>query len=177
MKYLRRLLWFITVRLFGVCVIGAILVIAFYMSMNITNIIVLMKDGMAERAQVILHTDEDPQELMKFFSYDCLARDADVGRALAGNSPYADYDIRGMDHRLKIETMWTWPWDNTATATVLESVPSIDGKVKSTRREAVLAEGGEGAANPPAWPIVRYRVTLTRESGRWIISSIITSGG
>ncbi|MDR2657256.1 MAG: hypothetical protein LBB86_05470 [Oscillospiraceae bacterium] len=172
MKYLRRFLWFITVRLFGICVIGTTLVIAFYMSMNITNIIVLAKDGMSARAQVILGTEEDPSLLTKFFTADCLARDAAVGVALAGESRYADYDISGMDHRLKIEWMWTWPWDNTASAIAVESVPEIDGRVKSTRREAVIAAYGDSAVSPPDWDSTRYRITLIRDNGRWIMSSI-----
>ncbi|MDR1598515.1 MAG: hypothetical protein LBS11_01325 [Oscillospiraceae bacterium] len=175
MRYLRRFLWFITVRLFGICVVGAILVVAFYMSMNTTNIIVLSKDGMAARARVILGTEEDPGILSKFFTVECLTRDARVGVALAGESPYEDYDIRGMDHRLNIEWMWTWPWDNTASATAVETMPLIDGRVKSARREAVVETRGEGAVNPPAWNPVRYRITLTRDEGRWIITALNTA--
>jgi hypothetical protein len=172
MKYLRRFLWFVTVRLFGACVIGAILVVAFYTAMNITNITVLAKDGMLARAQVILGVEDDPNMLAKFFTLECLTRDARVGVALAGESPYADYDIRGMDHRLNFEWMWTWPWDNTASATAVERMPMIDGRVKSARREAVVETRGESAVTPPPWNPVRYRITFSRENGRWIISAV-----
>jgi hypothetical protein len=172
MRYLRRFLWFITVRLFGLCVIGAALVIAFYMAMNITNIIILTSDGMASRARVIVGTEEDPAILAKFFTTDCLTRESEVGRALAGESPYADYDIRGMDHRVSIDWMWTWPWDYTASAVARETVTSIDGKVKPAKRDALVAANGDGAVNPPAWASRRYSVSLLRDNGRWIISSI-----
>lgn len=171
MKYLRRLLWFCTVRLFGVCVISALLIVTFYLAMNVTNLFILAKDGMAARAQVILRMDQDAAELEKFFSPEYLARDALVQRSLAGDSVYMDYDIRGLDHRLTMEWIWSWPWDNTANATVVESVPAIDGKIKSSLREAALAQD-ESRLYPPEWGNARYRITFLRADGRWKISSI-----
>lgn len=171
MKYLRRFMWFWTVKLFWVCVISALMTVTFYLSMNVTNIIILVKDGMAARAQVILRMEPNAEELGKFFSSEYLARDATLQRSLAGDSVYVDYDIRGLDHRLSLEWMWSWPWEETASATVVESVPAIDGKIKSSLREAALAQD-ETRLYPPAWGNARYRVTLVREEGRWKIASL-----
>ncbi|MDR1570417.1 MAG: hypothetical protein LBS72_08025 [Oscillospiraceae bacterium] len=172
MKQLRRLLWFITVRLFALCVISALLVVTFYLSMNITNIVILLKDGMAARAQVVLGIDSDISRLEKFFTQECLQHDANTQRALVGSGDYKDYDIRGLDHRLSMEWIWSWPWEDTASAIVVESVPAIDGKVKTSLRSDVLEQRGEEGLTPPEWREVRYRVTLARLEGRWIISAL-----
>ena len=41
-----------------------------------------------------------------------------------------------------------------------------------SEREAALAEGGEERLSPPAWTTTRYRVTLVRTAGRWLISNL-----
>ena len=37
---------------------------------------------------------------------------------------------------------------------------------------AALAAGGEARLSPPEWASSRYRVTLTRTAGRWMISNL-----
>ena len=59
-----------------------------------------------------------------------------------------------------------------ARAEIIESIPAIDGTIRSSRREAALAVGGEARLSPPRWTTSRYRVTLTRTAGRWMISNL-----
>ena len=54
MRYLRRFVWYIASRLFIVLILIGILTVTFYYAMNATNIYVVIKDGMARRAQVIM---------------------------------------------------------------------------------------------------------------------------
>ena len=35
-----------------------------------------------------------------------------------------------------------------------------------------LAEGGEARLSPPEWTTTRYRVTLVRTAGKWLISNL-----
>ena len=171
MKYLRRFLFFITSRLFWVTVISALLIVAFYMSMNATNIHILLTDGMKARAGVILMQD-DASELTKFFKRDYLESDERLRIGMSEASPYANYDVRGFEHNVSMQWMWSWPWETVARADFVEEIPSIDGKVKSAKREEVLAAGGEAALTPPAWPKARYRATLTRINGQWKITNL-----
>ena len=39
-------------------------------------------------------------------------------------------------------------------------------------KQAALAAGGEARLSPPEWASSRYRVTLTRKGGRWMISNL-----
>jgi len=167
-SYLRRFLWYIAQRLLAVIIIFGGLIITLYMAMNTANITILLKDGMALRAQVIM-MNKDSQELTKYFQSDFVKIDTALNIGMSAASPYADYTITGIDHRISLEWMWCWPWDDVARADFVESVPKIDGRVKPGLRAEAEASN---QIYPPAWTSARYRATLVREGGRWKIASI-----
>ncbi len=159
MRYLRRLVWYIASRLFIALLLIGVLTITFYYAMNATNIYIVIKDGMARRAQVIM-MDEPVSSLDKYFTATWIERDEALQSALNGGGPYQNVSVKGFDHRVALKSVWCWPWENSATATVTERIPSIDGK----------ASGGV-----PAWPEGTYAMILTRESGNWKIRNITTA--
>lgn len=171
MQYLRRFVWHIASRLLALTMVLGLMVAAFYYAMNVTNIYVVLKDGMARRAQVIMRIEEE-EELTKYFQTQFLERDAQVQSALEGYSPYQDYNIRGIDHRLEMGFTWVWPWDTTARVQIVERIPRIDGRVKGTRAETYIEVLGPDAIYPPDWPSVRYLAVLVKEQGQWHIRSL-----
>ena len=170
MKYLRRFLWYIAKRLLGLTILLGVLIIAFYMAMNTANITILLKDGMAMRAEVIMK-QEDEAQLEKYFEENFLQVDTTLKVGLSENSPYKVYNMRGIDHRLTLEWLWCWPWDNTASANFVERVPKIDGRIKSSLRQQA-EEMDPSRLYPPDWTSGRYVATLERINGRWKIASI-----
>lgn len=170
MSYLHRLLWYIAKCLLITTMLLGALIIAFYTAMNTANIMVLLKDGMALRAQVIIMGTE-PQQLLQYFQNDFLAADTTLRIGVSGDSPYAKYNVTGIDHRLKLERMWCWPWDDVARADFVESVPKIDGRIKSPLR-ADAEKNDPSSVYPPEWSTAKYRATLVRVKGRWKIASI-----
>ena len=172
MKYLRRIIWFIANRLLLVCLILGLLMTAFYYAMNLSNIQIILKDGMANRAKVIMGVSTGAGELNRYFQQTCLESDTVLGAALKGSSPYADYNVRGIDHRLDMSYFWLWPWDNAVRVTIEEKIPRIDGRVKGLKADEVIAQQGDSAIYPPAWPDGRYRALLVRESGQWKIRNL-----
>ena len=171
MRILRRFLNFIASRMFMLTVVCALLIIAFCLAMNTANIWVLISDGLDARAGVVL-TGEGEEELTRYFRQEYLNQDPVLQVGLSDASPYRDYEIRGYDHRVRMVSVWAWPWEDVARAEIIESVPAIDGTVRSSRREAALAAGGEERLSPPKWSTARYRVTLVRSAGRWMISNL-----
>ena len=157
MRYLRRLVWYIASRLFIVLLLLGILTVTFYYAMNATNIYVIIKDGMARRAQVIM-MDEPASSLDNYFTATWIERDQTLQSALNGSGPYQNVNVKGFDHRISLKNVWCWPWEDTATATVSERIPSIDGKSVN--------------GSVPAWPEGTYAMILTRESGNWKIRNI-----
>ena len=158
MRYLRRLVWYIASRLFIALILLGILTVTFYYAMNATNIYVIVKDGMARRAQVVM-MDEPVSSLDAYFTASWIERDPLVQSAIAGTDPYQNVSVTGFDHRISLHSVWCWPWEDTATATVTERIPSIDGKA-----------AGDGSV--PAWTGGKYSMILTRESGNWKIRNI-----
>ncbi len=172
MKYLRRVVWYIASRLFLICLILGLSITVFYYAMNLSNIQIILKDGMANRAKVIMGMESRTDLLNRYFQPACLASDESLLSAQNDNSPYQDYNIRGIDHRLEMGFMWTWPWDTSVRLNVTERIPRIDGRVKGTRAEEVIAKDGANAVYPPAWPEATYLVNLVRENGQWKIKNL-----
>ena len=171
MRILKRFLNFIASRMFFLTVISALLIMSFYLAMNTANIWVLIDDGLTARASVVL-MGTDSSDLSKYFKQEFINQDPILQVGLSDTSPYKDYEIRGFDHRVRMVSVWSWPWESVARAEVIESVPAIDGAIRASRREAALAAGGEERLSPPDWATSRYRVTLTRTAGRWMISNL-----
>ena len=172
MRYLRRIIWYFASRLLLICVLLGLAITVFYYAMNLTNIQIVLKDGMATRAKVIMGISDNRDELRKYFQNAALSNDAELKALSLGNSPYADYNVRGLDHRLEVGFFWIWPWDSSVRVNVTESVPRIDGRVKGLKADEVIARDGAGAVYPPEWPTAQYRVQLTREAGQWKIRSM-----
>lgn len=61
------------------------LVIAFYMAMNTANITILLKDGMAMRAEVVM-MEENPEQLSKYFEDNFLQVDTVLNIGLSDSS-------------------------------------------------------------------------------------------
>ena len=172
MKYLRRIVWFFANRLLVLCLILGLIMTVFYYTMNLSNIKIVLKDGMANRAKYVMGMENTRKELEKYFLTACMENDPGILQADNGESPYKDYNIRGIDHRLEMGFLWVWPWDNTARLTIREKIPRIDGRVKGTKADEVIARDGANAVYPPAWQDAEYRVLLTRENGQWKIKTL-----
>ncbi|MBE5772877.1 MAG: hypothetical protein E7337_02945 [Clostridiales bacterium] len=161
MLYFRRFVWFIAKNLLWICALLGMLVCGFYMALNISNIYVILNDGLEKRVDVIL-TRQEAEELNKYFHADFLIADPALAGALDGSSAYVDYNIKDFEYELTIEKLWAWPWDVYANCTVVERVPEIKGSVISSRKSEV-------SEKIPDWQGGRYDITLVKVNGLWKI--------
>lgn len=168
MKYIRRFMWFIASRLLIFTIVASLLVCTFYMCMNSGNIYIVLTDGLEKRVEVIL-TATGAEELGDYFHADFLNSDSALQGAFNGSSIFGAYDITDFDYVLTVESLWAWPWDETATCTVTERVPSITGQVLSSRK-------GEVEDSVPSWQGGRYDITLARSGGKWKITGMKQTG-
>ena len=158
MKYLRRLVWFIASRLLALLLVLGILSVTFYFAMNAMNIYIIIKDGMASRAKVVM-MDAPVSSLDHYFFSSWISRDTLLQSVLNDTDPYQNSNITGIDHRIALNWVWCWPWEDTARATITERIPAIDGKSSD--------ENGV-----PAWQNAKYSIILSRSGGNWKIRDI-----
>ena len=182
MKYLRRGVWYLASRLLLICIILALMITVFYYAMNLTNIQIILKDGMAARAKYVMGMNSNLDELYKFFSSQYVKLSTDgrmetndelIRRTASSDgkqNPYINYTIRGIDHRMDMDFFWIWPWeDENVEVTIHERIPRIDGRVKGSVANDVIRENGAEAVYPPAWEDASYKVTLRRDGTQWKI--------
>ncbi len=171
MRAVRRLLVFAAKRVFALVIVVSLLMASFYLALNTATIWIMVDDGLEARAACIIR-GEDGAILSKYFTRDFLKQDAALQIGLSDASPYRDYIIRSFTHKVQVRSIWAWPWENVGRAEIVESVPSINGTIQPALREAAAQAGGEARLSPPAWETGRYRVTLVRTQGRWLISNL-----
>jgi hypothetical protein len=175
LKYIRRFVWYLASRLALCCCLIGVMTVVFYYAMNFTNMYVVIGDGMAMRAKIVMGVSDEVTELPKFFQQSCLERDEILLRAINGENTYSQYDISGIDHRVNMSWMWCWPWDTSARVDFTESVPGIDGRIKSEYKQAAVEAGKESGTDltyPPKWTTTTYRAQMVRENGRWYIKNL-----
>ncbi len=153
--------------------VAGLMVTVFYYAMNLSNIQIILKDGMASRAKVIMGITDKSDELTRYFQKSCLDTDEALLATARGESPYRDYNVRGIDHRLEMGFFWTWPWDTSVMLKMTERIPRIDGRVKGSRADELIAQKGAEALYPPEWPDGEYWVELIRENGQWKIMRLM----
>lgn len=152
--YLTRVFLFIGKYAVIILLVSAMLIFSFFTAMNIANNYIIIKDGLSLRAAVAID-GEDSTELSRYFSSEFLENDE-----VLNSSDYADFVIRTYDQETKIERIWSWPWSNEATATIVDFVGDIEG---------TLPTGSDGsdtnnkeAVKPPEWKNARYDVKLKK---------------
>jgi hypothetical protein len=162
MKYPLRFVWYVLRLVIIVAAAFAVLVVAFFIAMDSANVYVIVSDGMKANATAVLMPDQGA-DLTEYFSEGYLKQ-----HPTQDTSQYANFVITGFDYRLSVESLWCNPWNNTATVTVVESIPTIT----SSSIEGTTDESGKAATEPPQWPRSRYKIKCIRENGAWRIDSI-----
>ncbi len=166
MKYLRRLISFVAVKMVLFTAIMAIIVCAFYIAFNLGNAYILINEGMEKRAVVAL-TRENATDLNGYFTGSFLNADKMLEVAFSDASPYLPYNITDYEYEITIESLRVWPWGDEIVCTVIEHVNGIKGNVKA-------AYASDVSGDPAAWMSGRYELRLKKQpdSGQWKISAI-----
>jgi hypothetical protein len=162
MKYSLRFVWYVLRIVIIAASAFAILVVAFFMAMDSANVYVVVTDGMKAKATAVLMPGQEA-DLAKFFSDGYLKKNPEQDR-----SRYADFVIKDFDYKISVDSLWCNPWKNTATVTVVESIPSI----ASGGLVAASDDSDKPNAEPPPWPRAKYKILCIREDDVWRIDSV-----
>lgn len=162
MKYTLRFVWYVLRIVIVTAAAFAILVVAFFIAMDSANVYVIVTDGMKARAtQALLPGQTQTVELKDFFTDSFLQRQPAID-----TSKYVSFALTAIDYKLDVESLWCKPWQNTATVTVVESIP------KMTYTEPSDVQEGKEKPVLPQWQRARYKIFCVRRNDAWRIDSI-----
>ncbi len=162
MKVALRMIWYTARVALVVLSAFAILAVVFFVAMDSANVYIIVTDGMKAKADRVLLQETDT-DLNKYFGQTYL--DSITADLVPVESD--EYTITNIDYNIGVESLWCQPWKNTATVTVVESVPEIDYDVS-----ADLTEEEMDAMEPPTWPRARYTVNLKKNDDAWHIVGV-----
>lgn len=153
----RRSIWYVLRSLLVLVLLVVLCLAVFIGAMHMSNIYVLVTEGLEKRAACILENGS-PNELSEYFTEDFIAQD----QALYAGT-YEGYTVTNFIYKLAPESIFVLPWDTVASMRVSESLLSLSGSAN---------EGTADTALPP-WTPCRYTVKLRRIDGRWFISNLL----
>lgn len=157
-KTARRSIWYVLRTLIMVAGAVALCLALFIEGMHVSNLYILVTEGMEARAEIILKSGE-PLELTTYFTEEFIANDA----ALYGQD-YEGFTVANFDYRVDIRSFFVLPWSRRATMIV-------DDKLAALNAAANDAEAASPA--PPEWTPGRYQVIFTKVGSRWYVSGLV----
>jgi len=161
--YIGRFFRYLAGRLVLLGIAVGLVILAFFVCMDYMNINVLVRDGFYKRAATII-MEEDPSVLVKVFTKSFIDKDT-----LLKSRTYADYVVRGFNHKVDVDFRIIFPWDNVVEVTMTEKISYIDGELP----EESIPEGATGVDTaPPEWQDGRYKLTLVRAESVWKIAGM-----
>ncbi|MCR5611550.1 MAG: hypothetical protein K6F68_06980 [Clostridiales bacterium] len=152
----RRSIWFVLRAVIIVSLLLAAAFAVFTEAMYISNMYIIVTEGMELRADTILKNGSS-SDLEQHFTLNFLIYDS-----LLNEKPYSDFIVDNFDYRYEIKGVSVFPWSKSGYITYEERIPTITG--------APVSE--EITAPMPAWTSTLSRVHLIKVDGRWLIDSI-----
>lgn len=154
----RRSIWYLLRNLLVLALIVVLCLAAFVTAMNISNIYILVTEGLELRAGYILQGGEIAS-LTEYFTESFVAQDAAL---YAGT--YDSFSVTNFIYKIEVKSFFMLPGDSSATVKVYEKLLSLSGSPK---------EGTDQDAQLPQWTPATYNVKLKRVKGRWYINDMI----
>lgn len=151
----RRSIWYVLRTLIIVAAIVALCFGIFVEGMHLSNLYILVTEGLEARADTIINCG-DPVELTTYFTEEFIANDS----ALYSNA-YEGFTVTSFDYRVDVKGFFVMPWSVRATFTVDDKLAAIN------------AAADEGDAQPPVWTPGRYQVVFARVGSRWYITGLV----
>ena len=165
MTYTLRVMMVILKWLLILALVSGLMVLTFITFMNMTNIAVLVNDGMDMRAEVVFGL-EGQEELFKFFTGNCISADS-----MLTSNVYTDYDIKTFTSMVEMDKLTTMPWSDSASVMLTYTIPAIEGSLPvalQTPEQLAMPD----KIPPPPWQGGKYTLNLIKVEGQWKIASL-----
>ena len=153
----RRSIWYMLRLLLMTALVFSLAFCVFVSAMYVSNIYIILTEGMELRAECVLKDTVQP-DLTEYFSEAFVASDA----ALYAEK-YSGYTVTNFDYRIQIEKLFVWPWSGSVRVRVTDKVVNIAGTAND--------ESGS-ADSMPVWEPAQQEVTLVKVGTRWYIHKV-----
>jgi len=154
---IRRVIWYVLRIVLIVSILLGLCYGVFTEAMYISNIYVVVTEGMALRADTILK-EGSISDLSQYFTEDFINSDY-----LLYMGVYRGYTVESYDYSYEIKGVRVLPWGRTAAMKYIERIPTINGTPDAEV---------EGGSEIPPWSAQLCSIELTKTEGRWLISGI-----
>ena len=152
----RRSIWYVLRTLLVITAIVSICFGVFVEGMYVSNLYILVTEGLQARAACIL-TDGAVLELTEYFTASFVDNDD-----ILYEDRYGDFTVASFDYRIDVERVSVLPWNQRASMQVVTYLAAINASANASNPEAEL----------PQWQAGRYVVGFARDGSRWYISSL-----
>ena len=153
----KRSLWFILKTVVIIGIIIAVCYGVFTEAVYVSNIFIIVTEGMEMRADCILKSGS-VQQLTEHFSEDWLIKDDALD-----STKYDAFHVDSYIYNIKVEKLKVFPWSKTAKLEVSEKVSSINAKPYSEETDIDV----------PEWENERYGILMEKDDGRWVIKELV----
>lgn len=154
-RFTRRSLGYTAKTLLILCLSIALCGLAFTVCARLSSAYIIINEGMAQRAQLILQ-EGTKEQLRPYFTQECIDADGKLSDA-----SYKQYTVDNYSYSLSFESFSLWPWQSDIQVELVEQVESIQG--------TVLSSAMNFPPKPPKWTAMRYRLTLVQQEDSWKI--------
>lgn len=155
----RKSIWYVLRTLIIAAAIVGLCFAVFVEGMQVSNLYILVTEGLDARADVIIN-DLEPDELTLYFTDEFIAND----NALY-TGEYTGFTVASYDYRVDIRSFFVLPWSVKASMTIDDNLAAINAAADSV---------GEDETPPelPEWTSGRYEMVFTKVGSRWYISGM-----
>lgn len=153
-----RSIWYVMKTL---VIITAILLCCFGIfveGMYVSNLYILVTEGLEFRAEVILQ-DGPVIELTEYFTEEFVKSDS-----ILYEKRYELFEVEAFDYRVDIESFNVMPWSKHAVVKVKARLASINASIADAKKNP--------DAKLPEWDDGIYNIHFTREGSRWYMSDM-----
>ena len=157
----RRSIWYLLRTLLVIALIVVLCLTAFVTAMHISNIYILVTEGLELRAGYILQGGEIAP-LTEYFTENFIAQDPAL---YAGT--YSSFNVTNFIYKIEVKSLLTLPGDSTATVKVYEKMLSVSGSpMEGTDPEAQLPHHIQCKAQEDQGPLVHQRHDTAQAESR-----------
>ena len=157
----KRSIWYVLRTLIITAAIVAMCLGVFIEGLHVSNLYILVTEGMQKRAEAILkygktggHVDLTP-----YFTEEGINNDKELT-----TGEYANFTVASYDYRVDVKDIFVLPWSVRANMTV-------DARLAAINAASDFADS-ETEQPLPEWEAGRYQVVFKKVGSRWYINSI-----